>query len=81
MHVLRSLPSSQTVRAVRVWRQQAHPDLALFVPPGLWLEIDATQNDSVLIVLCTSYTKRVIISAISVISQRRTSMKICSSCC
>ena len=28
------------------------PELALFVPPGLWLEIDARQNDSVLIVLC-----------------------------
>jgi dTDP-4-dehydrorhamnose 3,5-epimerase-like enzyme len=29
-----------------------HPQLALFVPPGLWLEIDARQNESVLIVLC-----------------------------
>jgi dTDP-4-dehydrorhamnose 3,5-epimerase-like enzyme len=28
------------------------PELALFVPPGLWLEIDARQNESVLIVLC-----------------------------
>ena len=28
------------------------PDLALFVPPGLWLEFDARENDSVLIVLC-----------------------------
>jgi dTDP-4-dehydrorhamnose 3,5-epimerase-like enzyme len=28
------------------------PELALFVPPGLWLEIDARQKDSVLIVLC-----------------------------
>jgi hypothetical protein len=26
-----------------------HPQLALFVPPGLWLEIDARRNDSVLI--------------------------------
>jgi dTDP-4-dehydrorhamnose 3,5-epimerase-like enzyme len=29
-----------------------HPELALFVPPGLWLEIDARQDDSVIIVLC-----------------------------
>jgi WxcM-like, C-terminal len=30
-----------------------HPELALFVPPGLWIEIDARQNaESVLIVLC-----------------------------
>jgi UDP-2-acetamido-3-amino-2,3-dideoxy-glucuronate N-acetyltransferase len=29
-----------------------HPDLALFVPPGLWLEFDARENDSVLTVLC-----------------------------
>src|SRR5215472_4667761 len=28
------------------------PELALSVPPGLWLEIDAKQNDSTLIVLC-----------------------------
>jgi dTDP-4-dehydrorhamnose 3,5-epimerase-like enzyme len=28
------------------------PELALFVPPGLWLEIDAKKNDSTLIVLC-----------------------------
>jgi len=29
-----------------------HPELALFVPPGLWLEIDTRQDDSVIIVLC-----------------------------
>jgi dTDP-4-dehydrorhamnose 3,5-epimerase-like enzyme len=29
-----------------------HPELALFVPPGLWLECDVRENDSVLIVLC-----------------------------
>jgi dTDP-4-dehydrorhamnose 3,5-epimerase-like enzyme len=29
-----------------------HAELALFVPPGLWLEIDVRQNESVLIVLC-----------------------------
>jgi hypothetical protein len=29
-----------------------HPQLALFVPPGFWLEIDARQNNSVLIALC-----------------------------
>jgi WxcM-like, C-terminal len=28
------------------------PEMALFVPPGLWLELDAKQNDSTLIVLC-----------------------------
>jgi dTDP-4-dehydrorhamnose 3,5-epimerase-like enzyme len=28
------------------------PELALFVPPRLWLEFDARENDSVLIVLC-----------------------------
>jgi dTDP-4-dehydrorhamnose 3,5-epimerase-like enzyme len=28
------------------------PELALFVPPGLWLEIDTKENDSTLIVLC-----------------------------
>ncbi len=27
-------------------------ELALFVPPGLWVEIDMKQDDSVLIVLC-----------------------------
>jgi dTDP-4-dehydrorhamnose 3,5-epimerase-like enzyme len=27
-------------------------EFALFVPPGIWLEIDARQKDSVLIVLC-----------------------------
>jgi dTDP-4-dehydrorhamnose 3,5-epimerase-like enzyme len=29
-----------------------HPELALFVPPGLWLEIGAGQRDPVIIVLC-----------------------------
>jgi dTDP-4-dehydrorhamnose 3,5-epimerase-like enzyme len=28
------------------------PELALFVPPGLWLEFDVRENESVLIVLC-----------------------------
>jgi dTDP-4-dehydrorhamnose 3,5-epimerase-like enzyme len=28
------------------------PELALFVPPRLWLEFDVRENDSVLIVLC-----------------------------
>jgi len=28
------------------------PELALFVPSGLWLEIDAAQDNSVIIVLC-----------------------------
>jgi WxcM-like, C-terminal len=29
-----------------------HPELALFVPPGLWLEIGAGRDDAVIIVLC-----------------------------
>lgn len=32
--------------------------LALFVPPGLWLEIDTKQNDSVLIVLCDRHYEK-----------------------
>jgi hypothetical protein len=27
-------------------------ELALLVPPGLWIEIDVRQDDSILIVLC-----------------------------
>jgi dTDP-4-dehydrorhamnose 3,5-epimerase-like enzyme len=29
-----------------------HPELALLIPPGLWIEIDVKQDKSVLIVLC-----------------------------